>query len=147
MECRLRQPGGDGRADEAAGVGDPDEGAQLGGGHQMFGPGEAAPRAALAAWRRQMGECGQRSLRQAFAGRGRAHAVRTAIEQVGAERSFQLGDALRQRRLRQADRLGGSAHASPCDDLGQRAQVAEVEVERLGHSYAISQKLMATAQL
>ena len=62
---------------------------------------------------------------EARAERGEADAARRAVEQAHVELAFEMGDAPRQRRLRQVQRLRGGGEALQLADGDERAQVGE----------------------
>jgi len=128
VQSRLRQAGRLRGRHETAGVGQGQEGAELGGGDKLFRPGEAA----AARLPRRFGQLDEGAIGpfgQKLTGLRRADAVGLARQKAHAQPSLQLGQPLRQGRLGQADRVGGRAHPTAGDDHAERPQVTQIEIE------------------
>lgn len=127
--ARRRSPG------KALRIGEMQERLKLGRGHQLLGPRKAPP-ASPARPSHGGGEMRKGTLDpfgERGSGQGWFDPGRMPVEQQHAQLPLQLGQSLRQRGLRQPRGLGRTVEAAQRNDADERAQMAQVEVERHGH--------------
>ncbi len=136
MHCCLRQGAAMRGRRETPRLRQRQEGAQLRHRHQTLRILEHArqPLGRL----RQMIQRRARALDHDLAHGRRHHAARPPLEKGVAKLPLQLGQPLRQRRLRQAHHIGRGGDAAMFADRQQRAQVAQIKVERIGRHAAYS---------
>jgi len=79
--------------------------------------------------RRNGAENGLEAIAQQFAGGRDLDAAARAIEEIGIERGFELGDGAAEGGLRNGKRLGGFAEMELTRDLAEVNEVAELERE------------------
>src|SRR5262245_57978887 len=72
-------------------------------------------------------EDGDAALEQRTAIERRLDALRAAVEQANAEEMFEIGDDLRDDRLRHRELLSGLAHASPLRDRHRDMEVLQLQ--------------------